>query len=50
MRGCFRPLAHSLTTLSSVAYDLALLLALVVRSRRALAAENLFANNDSECQ
>src|SRR5215471_17437801 len=38
----FRPLRHSLTTLSSVAYDLARLLALSMRSRRTLAAENLF--------
>ena len=38
----FRTLTHSLTTLSSVAYDLARLLVLVSRSRRALAAENLF--------
>src|SRR5215471_16194379 len=38
----FRPLTHGLTTLSSVAYDLARLLALGMRSRRALAAENLF--------
>jgi len=38
----FRPLTHSLTTLSSVARDLAHLLVLVSRSRRALAAENLF--------
>jgi hypothetical protein len=33
---------HSLTTLSSVACDLIRLLVLVSRSRRALAAENLF--------
>ena len=38
----FRPLTHGLTTLSSVAYDLVRLLALGMRSRRALAAENLF--------
>jgi hypothetical protein len=38
----FRALRHSLTTLSSVTYDLARLLVLVSRSRRALAAENLF--------
>jgi hypothetical protein len=35
----FRPLTHGLTTLSSVAYDL---LVLGMRSRRTLAAENLF--------
>ena len=38
----FRLLTHSLTTLSSVARDLVHLLVLVSRSRRALAAENLF--------
>ena len=38
----FQALTHSLTTLSSVARDLAHLLVLVSRSRRALAAENLF--------
>ena len=38
----FRPLTHSLTTLSSIARDLVHLLVLVSRSRRALAAENLF--------
>jgi len=38
----FRPLTHSLTTLSFVARDLVRLLVLVLRSRRALAAENLF--------
>src|SRR6516164_4881037 len=38
----FRPLTRSLTTLSSVACDLVHLLVLVSRSRRALAAENLF--------
>ena len=38
----FRPLRHSLTTLSSVAYDLARLLVFAARSRRALAAENLY--------
>ena len=38
----FRPLTHSLTTLSSVTRDLVHLLVLVSRSRRALAAENLF--------
>src|SRR5215467_10520201 len=38
----FRPLTRGLTTLSSVAYDLARLLVLGMRSRRALAAENLF--------
>ena len=38
----FRTLTLSLTTLSSVAYDLARLLVLVSRSRRTLAAENLF--------
>src|SRR6516165_3572577 len=38
----FRPLRQSLTTLSSIARDLVHLLVLVSRSRRALAAENLF--------
>src|SRR5215471_15513885 len=38
----FRPLTQSLTTLSSTARDLVHLLVLVSRSRRALAAENLF--------
>jgi hypothetical protein len=38
----FQLLAHSLTTLSFVASDLVRLLVLVSRSRRALAAENLF--------
>src|SRR5215471_7096444 len=38
----FRPLRHSLATLSSVAYDLVRLLVLAARSRRALAAENLY--------
>src|SRR5215510_1697955 len=38
----FRPLIQSLTTLSSIARDLVHLLVLVSRSRRALAAENLF--------
>src|SRR5215472_14489695 len=38
----FRPLTKSLTTLSSIARDLVHLLVLVSRSRRALAAENLF--------
>jgi hypothetical protein len=38
----FQLLTHSLTTLSSVACDLVRLLVLVSRSRRALAAENLF--------
>src|SRR5260370_4500839 len=38
----FQPLTHTLTTLSSVARDLVHLLVLVSRSRRALAAENLF--------
>ena len=38
----FRPLTHGLTTLSSVAYDLAHLLVLGMRSRRELAAENLY--------
>ena len=41
-RSIFRTLTHSLTTLSSVAYDLVRLLVLTSRSRRALAAENLF--------
>jgi hypothetical protein len=35
-------MTHSLTTLSSVAYDLVRLLVLAARSRRALAAENLY--------
>ena len=38
----FQPLTHSLRTSSSVACDLVRLLVLVSRSRRALAAENLF--------
>jgi hypothetical protein len=38
----FRLLTHGLTTLSFVACDLVRLLLLVSRSRRALAAENLF--------
>ena len=38
----FRPLTQSLTTLSSTARDLLHLRVLVSRSRRALAAENLF--------
>src|SRR5215472_13731717 len=38
----FQPLIHSLSTLSFVACDLVRLLVLVSRSRRALAAENLF--------
>jgi putative transposase len=38
----FQALTHSLTTLSSVVRDLVHLLVLVSRSRRALAAENLF--------
>src|SRR6516162_11534404 len=38
----FRLLTHSLNTLSFVACDLVRLLVLVSRSRRALAAENLF--------
>jgi hypothetical protein len=38
----FRTLTQSLTTLSSLAYDLARVLVLATRSRRALAAENLF--------
>src|SRR5215471_1143676 len=38
----FQPLTHSLRTLSSVACDHVRLLVLVSRSRRALAAENLF--------
>ena len=38
----FRTFTHSLATLSSVARDLIHLLVLVSRSRRALAAENLF--------
>ena len=38
----FQLLKHSLTTMSLVACDLVRLLVLVSRSRRALAAENLF--------
>ena len=38
----FQLLTHSFTTLSLVACDLVRLLVLVSRSRRALAAENLF--------
>src|SRR5262244_1048622 len=38
----FRPLTQSLMTVSSIARDLVHLLVLVSRSRRALAAENLF--------
>src|SRR5262249_54837071 len=38
----FRTLTHSLTTLSSVVYDLVRLLVFGARSRRALAAENLY--------
>ena len=38
----FQLLTHSFTTLSSVACDLVRVLVLVSRSRRALAAENLF--------
>ena len=38
----FQLLTHSLMTLSSVARDLVHLLVLTARSRRALAAENLF--------
>src|SRR5215469_7439011 len=38
----FRTLSPSLTALSSVAYDLASILVLAMRSRRALAAENLY--------
>jgi len=38
----FQLLTHSFTTLSCVACDLVRLLVLVSRSRRALAAENLF--------
>jgi hypothetical protein len=38
----FRTLTHNLTTLSSVAYDLVRLLVLAARSRRAVAAENLY--------
>ena len=46
----FRPLRHSLTTLSSVAYDLVHFLILVARSRRLLAAENLYTcENSSSC-
>src|SRR5215472_11943707 len=41
-RSILRPLTQSLTTLSSIARDLVHLLVLVLRSRRALAAENLF--------
>src|SRR5215813_12665761 len=43
MRGSLlRPLTHGLTTLSYVACDLARLLVLGMRSRRELAAENLY--------
>jgi len=38
----FRTLTHSLTTMLAVASDLAHLLVLGIRSRRALAAENLY--------
>src|SRR5215831_7724386 len=38
----FRPLTHSLRTFAPIARDLVHLLVLVSRSRRALAAENLF--------
>jgi hypothetical protein len=38
----YQLLRHSLTTLSFVVCDLLRLLVLVTRSRRALAAENLF--------
>jgi hypothetical protein len=38
----FQPLTHSLTTLSSVACDLVRLVVVMFRSRRALAAENIF--------
>jgi putative transposase len=38
----FHPLTHSLKTLASVVRDLVHLVVLVSRSRRALAAENLF--------
>ena len=41
-RSIFQLLTHSLNTLSFVACDLVRLLVLVSRSRRALAAENLF--------
>jgi transposase InsO family protein len=40
--GIFRTLKHGLTTVSSVAYDLVRLLVLAARSRRAVAAENLY--------
>ena len=38
----FQPLTRSLTTLSSVACDLVGLVVVIFRSRRALAAENMF--------
>jgi hypothetical protein len=38
----FQPLTRSLTTLSSVACDLVRLVVVMFRSRRALAAENIF--------
>src|SRR5215472_3146975 len=38
----FQPLTRSLTTLSSVACDLVRLVVVIFRSRRALAAENIF--------
>src|SRR5215472_17327221 len=41
-RSILRPLTQSLTTVSSIARDLVHLLVLVLRSRRALTAENLF--------
>jgi hypothetical protein len=41
-RSTFQLLTHSLNTLSFVACDLFRLVVLVFRSRRALAAENLF--------
>ena len=41
-RSIFQLLTHRLNTLSFVACDLFRLLVLVARSRRALAAENLF--------
>ena len=42
LRSIFQLLTHSLKTLSLVACDLFRLLVLVFRTRRALAAENLF--------
>ena len=49
LHSIFQLLTHSLNTLSLVACDLFRLLVLVSRSRRALAAENLFCANNSRC-